>query len=332
MTEGPENQEADPRQVEAFEPLPGDLLVSARRSRGMSTAKAAAALNLDESVVLALEENRFTDLGAPVFARGHLRKYARLLGLNPDDVIRAYDAVATEQSPAAVAVSPTVAQPVSERSGGWILRILVVFAVAALGLLAWRIVEHGEGPFGISTVTAPVGQAVSPNAEESLPTPVTEPAAQEPAAQRPSGQAVPEQAAATPAELPAATPEPSRGAASPGAAPDEASAESEQTQPSADVGAARAGETTAAAAPGALVFEFSQDSWLEVRDADGRRLAYELGRRGTRRTITGQVPFQVSLGFWPGVELTYDGEPVTIPQSARRGDTARFSVPAAADN
>ena len=38
----------------------------------------------------ALEENRFDVLGAPVFAKGHLRKYADLVGVPIEDVLADY--------------------------------------------------------------------------------------------------------------------------------------------------------------------------------------------------------------------------------------------------
>ncbi len=45
----------------------------------------AKELHLDEPKVQALEENQFDVLGAPVFAKGHLRKYAELVGVPVDD-------------------------------------------------------------------------------------------------------------------------------------------------------------------------------------------------------------------------------------------------------
>jgi len=320
VTADSDNPEVDPRQVEAFEPLPGDLLVAARRSRGMSTAKAAAALNLDESVVLALEENRFSDLGAPVFARGHLRKYAHVLGLNPDDVIRAYDAVATEQSAASMNVSPTVAQPVSGKSGHWMLRVLVLVVLAALAVVVWRILKYGDGLIPTPAIIAPVQSPALTSSEEPSPVPIIDDRPEQIAGggAEPGvpGQETPGQETAQVA----APPGPSAGGGPLGSATAETAASAEPPAPAAtDV-------------PGSLVFVFDQDSWLEVRDADGRRLAYELGRHGTRRTITGRGPFRVSLGYWPGVSVSYGGESVSIPESARQGNTARFSVPADADN
>ncbi len=315
MTTESDKPDIDPRQVEAFEPLPGDLLMGARRSRGISTAKVAASLNLDESVVLALEENRFGDLGAPVFARGHLRKYARLVELNPDDVIRAYDAVATEQSAAVLDldVSTTVAESVSEHSGGWLLKSLVIIAVLVVGVVLWGILQNEDGPATTLPDTgAPTGEvsAVKPPRQRPPP-PVEQPSPSQAADAGPV-----EPAAAGEGQAPpGVTTEADVGAGA--GAPDNATAAA-QPAPAAP---------PEPAAPGVLVFVFEQDSWLEVRDADGRRLAYEMGRAGTRRTITGRGPFSVSLGFWPGVSLSYGGQDVPIPESSRQGNLARFSVP-----
>jgi cytoskeleton protein RodZ len=75
-----------------------------------------------------------------------------------------------------------------------------------------------------------------------------------------------------------------------------------------------------------VVFTFEADSWLEVRDADGRRLAYEMGRGGRSRAVSGRPPLSVSLGQFKGVAITVDGRPFEVPDAAIRGNTARFSV------
>lgn len=298
MTEGSDKGDLEGRQVEAFEPLPGDLLLGARRARGLSTAKVAESLNLDESVILALEENRFESLGAPVFARGHLRKYARLLALDTDAVMRAYDAIATEQSAAALAVTPTVEKSSTPVAGQRTLWLVSLLAVVALAMVIWRLLSNGE-----SETEAPAsGQE----------TPVSVPAADTPATDAPSV------VAATPEARPDVTDEP--------AAEDTEPVQPAQETEAAPVETPAATETQPAAR---LVFSFREDSWLDVRDARGRRLAYELGRRGTRRTVTGEGPFQISLGNWAGVSITYADEPFAIPEAARRGATARFSVPGA---
>jgi cytoskeleton protein RodZ len=65
----------------------GMRLRAAREALGLSIEDAADRLRLNAALVLAMEENRFALLGAPVFARGHLRNYALLLGVPEREVI-----------------------------------------------------------------------------------------------------------------------------------------------------------------------------------------------------------------------------------------------------
>jgi cytoskeleton protein RodZ len=71
-------------------PVAGERLAAARRAREVSLHDVAKELHLDEHKVVALEQNRFEILGAPVFAKGYLRKYAELVEVPVDDVIADY--------------------------------------------------------------------------------------------------------------------------------------------------------------------------------------------------------------------------------------------------
>jgi len=72
-------------------PSPGARLRAAREARGMSIEEAAERLKLSGALVLAMEQDRTALLGAPVFARGHLRNYAALLGVDERQVIEPGD-------------------------------------------------------------------------------------------------------------------------------------------------------------------------------------------------------------------------------------------------
>jgi cytoskeleton protein RodZ len=65
----------------------GMRLRAAREALGLSIEDAAERLRLNAALVLAMEEDRFALLGAPVYARGHLRNYALLLGVPEREVI-----------------------------------------------------------------------------------------------------------------------------------------------------------------------------------------------------------------------------------------------------
>ncbi|MGB5131390.1 MAG: helix-turn-helix domain-containing protein, partial [Steroidobacteraceae bacterium] len=71
-------------------PKPGARLRVAREAKGLTIEAAAERLRLNAALVLAMEEDRLALLGAPVFARGHLRSYAVLLGLPEDEVLASF--------------------------------------------------------------------------------------------------------------------------------------------------------------------------------------------------------------------------------------------------
>lgn len=70
----------------------GERLRAARTSRGLSLEEAARRLSLRKSVLQALEECRFDLLPEPALAKGYLRRYALLLGLDPKPLLALYPA------------------------------------------------------------------------------------------------------------------------------------------------------------------------------------------------------------------------------------------------
>lgn len=90
---------------------PGELLRKERERRSITQLHIAEELHLDARAVAAIEENRFEQLGPAVYARGHLRQYAALLGLSPQLIIERYEALTGVQEipapiPASVASAP----------------------------------------------------------------------------------------------------------------------------------------------------------------------------------------------------------------------------------
>ena len=70
---------------------PGARLRSEREAQGLSHQQAAESLNLDTMVLAHLEANDFAALGAPVFVKGHLRRYTTMLGLDEDEIVSLYE-------------------------------------------------------------------------------------------------------------------------------------------------------------------------------------------------------------------------------------------------
>src|SRR4051794_7143052 len=68
----------------------GHALRTAREARGLSDVQIGEAINLRATVVRAIEQDDFTLCGGDVYARGHVRAYARQVGLDAAPLLEAY--------------------------------------------------------------------------------------------------------------------------------------------------------------------------------------------------------------------------------------------------
>jgi cytoskeleton protein RodZ len=75
-----------------------------------------------------------------------------------------------------------------------------------------------------------------------------------------------------------------------------------------------------------LELVFTGDCWTEITDADGERLFFDLGSDGRRAAVSGIAPLRVLFGSYANVSLAVNGNDYSIPASARRGETARFTI------
>ena len=278
-------------------PGPGPMLRRARESRGLTAQQAAEQLNLDVSVVEALERDDLAALGAPVFAKGHLRRYGAMLGLVEDELLAAYErAGAQPEVPTLVPRARREMMPVRGRpKWPWVVGGALAFVLAA-GLAAY-VSEYGfDRPAGTSE-SAPAAPAVEPALAQA-----SEPGAGAPAAT--SGTAA---ALATP-------PVPVGASAQPAADP--AVAAGDPVQPPVPPGHV------------SISLAFATDSWVEVYDGSGKAVLYDLGRAGTQRSIAAAAPLSVTIGNAPGVTLVVNGRPASVPTVPGGGTVARFRIEA----
>jgi cytoskeleton protein RodZ len=64
----------------------GALLRHERERQGISLEKAATEIKISKKYLIALEEGHTKDLPHPVYAKGFVKNYARLLGLDPEEI------------------------------------------------------------------------------------------------------------------------------------------------------------------------------------------------------------------------------------------------------
>ena len=74
-----------------------------------------------------------------------------------------------------------------------------------------------------------------------------------------------------------------------------------------------------------VVMRFARDAWVEMYDARGKRLYYNLARAGRTIEVAGARPIRVLLGYVKGVQVEYNGAPFDFSQYISRG-IARFEM------
>jgi len=278
---------------------PGACLRREREAQGIGHQQAAESLNLDPAVLTYIEANDFAALGAPVFVKGHLRRYAAMLGLAEDEIVSMYDRSKQQLGePSLVPKSRLEMAPERGKSRWpWVVGGAATFFMAA-GLIAY-LSEHGLPWAGTNPeeATAPVLQEV--------------PATTTPAPAVASAAAVAGAADSTPA-----APAPNDGATA--------------GTPQAAAPAAPGAEAPAPVAlqPGqvSLQLRFSADSWVEVFDGSGKAVLYDLGKAGTERTITAAAPLSVTIGNAAVVAVAVNGRALPALPRAEGQVLARFGI------
>jgi cytoskeleton protein RodZ len=264
----------------------GERLRAGRERAGLSVAAAAEKLHLDPKVIDALEADRFAELGASVYVRGHLKRYADFVGEPGAQLVESYLASRQAQPP-----PPDLTQiPHAEHRSDprRLVTPLVGLSCAAVLLLAiWWVLAGSK-----SGTSRPAESAAA--VPVALPSPTLPDAAGAagPEAAAPSGSAANPAAAAV---TPATTPPPKREEATP------------------------AKETR-------LKLELTNDSWVEIYDARGERLFYDVASAGSVQSVAGRGPLRVVLGNAAGVTVEVDGQSRSIPANAADGEGARFVV------
>ncbi len=284
------------------EPI-GAQLTRLRAARGQTPAEVATALRCDTKTIDALEGERWAELGAPVFSRGHLRRYAEFLGVPVDPLLEQWNA---EQAGSTVlpdlSRGPQAPRPLDTQR--WGRRLAMLAGAFVIALAAWWILQGAE--MRPAATLAPV--------EASVPMPT-----------------VPVLPAPAPADL----------APAPDAAPDGAlDAVSDAVPDAAPDAAVPVGVTPAVAAPSApsapsvpgdgvaVAFTASEPCWAEVVDATGARRLYAMLQPGQRVSVQGAPPLRVVLGRGDVTAVEISGSVAAIPADAVRNTVARFEIAA----
>lgn len=330
---------AHPEVVAANRVNPGETLRQARESKGWSLAEVALKLNLTVSSLSNLEAGAFDKLPGHTFARGYIRAYAKLLGMDQTVLVQQFDqSTGTDSQGSNVHSLGRIEEPV--RVSHTILRIvslLLLVAVIGGGFVWWQDqtsqrakdlttlspehveVEGADGTTQIHPLDEPEDQAIVENQTEAgapLALPQTSTSAEPEVAASATTPTAPAQNSAPVPATPAtpATPAP----AVPAVPAPVATAPVAPTVPAPAAAAPTAGQ-------GQVSLQFTADCWTQVTDGTGKVLLSGLKRKGENVSVTGKPPFAVRLGFARGAQVSYNGQVVDVAPFTS-GETARLKL------
>lgn len=294
-----------PASAEAPGIAPGARLAQERQLRNLSLADVARQLKLSVNQVEALEAGHYHGLPGPVYVRGFIRNYARLLGLDPDALVHsAGESLPRQASRPEMPPSQDIPFP-SARARRW-PRYATAGALILGGLALYEF-YWGEPAV---VVTRPV--AVTPEPISTAPQPPG--LAQAPAQPRPeTAAAAPPPAAETQTARPAMTASAAAAPTARDAAPPAAA------EPSGGL------ETVPRPGERQVQLIFEEESWVEIRDRSGEAIFSKLNRPGTRQLVTGAPPLAIVVGNAHGVRLIYGDQPVDLSRYTK-ADVARLTL------
>lgn len=283
-------------------------LVTARERRGMTTADVAQRLKLHLRQLEAIERGDWNALPGKAFARGSVRAYARLVGVDAEPLlagIGGFEPVETlKPSPSLQATMPRGSGfgfDGDRRFGRWPWALLGLAGVIGL---AWVFGRDGDS-LSVYKWTLSPPAAVKPEAPASGPAPEPSVPTREPAAPPVVGPS------SEPSGIPAApgvpvppTPAVTAPAAVPAPLP----------------------PASAGAAPLRLLAR--QEAWIEIKDATGKLLQFGAVKPGQVLELSGTPPYAYTIGNASQVSLEFQGKPVDLkPLTIQPNNIAKGRLP-----
>jgi cytoskeleton protein RodZ len=319
---------------------PGEILRAAREKAGYSLSDISAQTKINEKQLEAIESGDVGRLPPETFAKAFIKSYCKALKIDSAPIILSFGFAEASAQPKVARPGQsegTRAEPFEPKmpssskrlsslnfdrksgkkslSYGIVLAALAVMAVFYIPVFMANqeaqtsdseVIDPNEAPATAIGADTPVSPQPEVPADASLASPLATPgstgdttvfpALQQPAAVEPSVAAAP----ATPAA-------PVAPAASPVVA-----------EPQTSVAAPVAGQ-------GVLKFNFQEQSWVTVRDANDQVLISQLNDGGSNLEVRGQGPFKLIVGNAKAVTVSSNGKPVDLSTSIR-GEVARVTV------
>ncbi len=316
--------------------LPAGLVLStARKAQEQTVEELARQLNLSVSTIRALETDQAEGLPELTYVRGYIRSYARLLGLDPEVVLSSYSSdfggdgrVNFDDIPHGLSDRDF---QVSARRSIWLKWSLICGAVILL--LYWWAPMSIQDWFADNARERPV--LADPTAARAENNPIVRDMAQtNSTAERLASGAATGNTGGAPINT--AESQPTLSGETSLITPESTLGEADNLAANESANVADAADPSAltvesgAVGDNILVLSFASACWVDARDSQNNRLAYQTVVGGEELQLVSSSGMTVFLGNAEGVTATLNGQPFDLTQF-RQGVYAKFTIDATPD-
>ncbi|MCG9598229.1 cytoskeleton protein RodZ [Vibrio sp. Isolate25] len=311
----------------------GTILKQKREELGLTQQQVADRLRLRRSIIENIESNQFESEQVATFTRGYLRSYARVVGIKESVVLCALDDCGEAQHEEHKMQSFSQKTNKEKHDSRIMTLTWGIFAVIVGISSVWWWQNQENSVVELTTATEQemkIEQELAENnqldfaaIEPSLinESPEDQQLVEQPleevttsvATQDNELEVIEPPKAGTPAE----TAEPTEETLAVEAEPEPSVAEESKLQASAPEPATN---------QNLLEMSFSDDCWIQVKDATGKTLATGIKKAGHDLQVSGETPYKVILGAPENVSMTLSSEPVDL-SGYTSGKVARFTLP-----
>ncbi|MBD1576673.1 cytoskeleton protein RodZ [Vibrio sp. S11_S32] len=308
----------------------GEILRLRREELGLTQQDIAKRLRLKIAVIESIESHEFESHQVATFIRGYFRSYAKVVGVNEKDILKALELSGEGQHQHKEHSMQSFSQQTKkQKHDNHIMRLTWGILVVILGISSiWWWQNHQQDT--LSAISIQHEQA------EQAKLALEHPSTQENTAQT-DGQLQEPTLAVSASEdaQTSTTPQPTDTTTTTGENASQHEATPVGTEQAPQISDAKESVSTEQTqiknlshdetANKPLAMTFKQDCWIQVKDSTGTILATGLKTSGQSITLTGKTPYSIILGAPEGVSITLADEPVDLSRYTA-GKAARLTL------
>jgi cytoskeleton protein RodZ len=302
---------------------PGQILSDARKKMGLSQDDVALKLNFRTTLVNEIENEVFDTSMPETFNRGYLRNYAKLVNVSQEDVMASYDQlnVAKTQASELQSFSKGTEKLAESNRIMWISYLILAILIGST--VVWWMQNNTEESLNETVSTKKESADNIEKQQPDLLEKTTISPMLTPAVENTNTDNTIEKASAPVAALN----QDSLNITNPvmpieNIQVNEEAATQTETPLVSEITETIESEVTLTN----VTFTFSGDCWVNISDATGERIAWGVKKLGYVMKISGQAPFNVTLGRPELVAIDFSDEIIDMSQF-NAGNIAKFTLP-----